>query len=177
VRAVAISQGDTLTLQAVPDGSYVGQGTAEVFCRRRSDGANLGDIPDASVTISVNPNTSGITQSMFTISGVGVPAQGSGNPVTIGPFTGTATFQVVGRSDLLAAGVAAAQVGVDIQVVSDAWGGSLTDPTTGVTLHPGTFGDVLAQTPELDSLPLFGAGALSLLGYAQLRMRTRRKDQ
>jgi hypothetical protein len=55
--------------------------------------------------------------------------------------------------------------------VTQAWGGTLTDPGTGATLHPGTFGDILAQTPELDSLPLFAAGAMGLLGYAQLRRR------
>jgi hypothetical protein len=36
-------------------------------------------------------------------------------------------------------------------------------------------GFVFAQTPELDSIALFGSGALSMVGYALLRARARRR--
>jgi hypothetical protein len=41
-------------------------------------------------------------------------------------------------------------------------------------LRPGTFGDVIASTPELDSLALFGTGMLGMLGYGMTRLRARR---
>jgi hypothetical protein len=177
VRAVSISQGDTITLQAIPDGTYVGQAQTEVFCQSKTF-ANLGDITDAQVQVTIDPAVgSGVTASMFTIQGDGVPTTGT-NPATLGPFTGIATFNVIGASNLLPPGVASADVGVHIEVVSAAWGSPLIDPGTGKPLHPGTFGDVLAQTPELDSLALFASGAAGLIGYASLRRRARgsRKD-
>lgn len=47
-------------------------------------------------------------------------------------------------------------------------------PSTGTIVLPDE-GFVFAQTPELDSLALFGTGALGLLGYATMRMRTRNR--
>jgi len=174
VRAVAISQGDTITLsQSGNDGHFEGQGTAEVFCRDRSTGANLGDVPDAQVSIRITPGDPSVSASLFSISGLNGVAATSGNPALLGPFTGTAGFQITAPATLLPQGSVAADVAVDVEVVTQAWGGTLTDPGTGATLHPGTFGDILAQTPELDSLPLFAAGAMGLLGYAQLRRRAR----
>ena len=37
------------------------------------------------------------------------------------------------------------------------------------------YGDVIAQTPELDSLALFGTGALGMASYALTRFRARRR--
>jgi hypothetical protein len=42
--------------------------------------------------------------------------------------------------------------------------------------HVGGFGDIVASTPELDSLALFGSGAMGLAGYAVLRLRARRRS-
>src|SRR5438270_421187 len=75
----------------------------------------------------------------------------------------------------LPAGVYSADVATDIELVTAAWGTPLLDPVTGSTLHPGTFGDVLAQTPELDSLVLFGLGAAGMASYALTRIRSRRR--
>jgi hypothetical protein len=182
VRAVAVSPGETITLQQTLDGTFQGVGVVEVYCRNRA-GTNLGDIPDSKVKITINPTSPGVTAGMFVITGEnGVPAtdissSSPGNPVQLGPFSGTATFRITAPSTLLAPGIAAEDVAVDFQVVSSAWDGSLLDPATGKILQPGTFGDVLAQTPELDSLALFGTGALGILGYGITRMRAaRRRD-
>jgi len=40
----------------------------------------------------------------------------------------------------------------------------------------GGFGGIFAATPELDSLALFGSGALGLVGYGLMRMRARRRN-
>jgi hypothetical protein len=40
----------------------------------------------------------------------------------------------------------------------------------------GGFGGLFAATPELDSLALFGSGALGLAGYGLMRMRARRRS-
>ncbi len=172
VRAVSISQGDTIQLnQTGADGHFEGQGTVEVFCRKRGTGENLGDISDSQVRITVTPE-SGIT-TPFTISVMGsVPTSGN-NPALIGPFTGSFDFVITAPSTLLDPGVVSADVATHIEVVTQAWGAGLTDGSA--TLRPGTFGDVVASTPELDSLPLFATGALGLLGYASLRRRARNK--
>jgi hypothetical protein len=53
--------------------------------------------------------------------------------------------------------------------------GTATDASGAMTLtyKVGGFGDVIAATPELDSLVLFGTGAAGLAGYALMRMRAR----
>lgn len=178
VRAVAIAQGNTIQLQQTLDGTYQGEGSIEVYCQG-SRNANLGEITDTSVQVTINPTTAGVTSNMFTITGengVGVTnvnASTPGNPVLIGPFTGEATFLVTGASNLLPPGIAELDVAMQYQVVADAWGLPLKD-SSGAILHPGTQGDIIAQTPELDSLLLFGPGAAGLLGYAGLRLRARR---
>jgi hypothetical protein len=176
VRAVAISQGDTITLQATPpDGRYIGQASVTVFCQSKTY-ANLGDIPNAQISVEIKPAAgSGLNASQFTVEGVGVPVTGT-NPATIGPFTGSAVFNIVGASNILPPGVVSANVGVQIETVTGAWGGPLLDPKLG-PLKPGTFGDVLAQTPELDSLALFASGVAGLIGYATLRRRARNLDK
>ena len=180
VRAVAIAPGETITLFQTLDGTFQGQGNLEVYCRARN-GTNLGDVTDAQVKITINPTQAGLTPSMFQITalnGVGVSnvnTSSPGNPVFIGPFTGTAAFLITSPSSLLAPGISAEDVAVDFQVVSQAWGSSLLDPATGKTLQPGTFGDILAQTPELDSLALFGSGAAGLIGYGLTRVRAQRR--
>lgn len=181
VRAVAISQGETITLYEF-NGGFMGQSSIEVFCRRQSDGANLGGIQNAKVQITINPTASGVTASSFQISGLnGVVTtdvgSNHGNPVVVGPFDGNAAIQIFSPAGILPAGIAAEDVGMQFQVVSAAFGAPLTDPLTGSTLHPGTMGDILAQTPELDSLALFGTGALGMLAYGLTRVRAaRRRD-
>ncbi len=177
VEAVAISAGRTIVLQATPpDGTYQGISAVHVFCQDPNTLLSLGDISQAEVKITINPTDPGLTQSMFTIDGAGVATPG--NPVVIGPFDGTSQFTVTGASNLLAPGVTAAKVGLDIEVVTQAWNKSLFDVTIGTVLNPNAGGDVLARTPELDSLVLLGSGAMGLLGYASLRRRARgsRKD-
>lgn len=179
VRAVAINPGETITLsQTGVDGHFEGQGTAQVYCH--SGANNLGDVTDAQVSIRITPNDPTIATSTFTISGLnGVPTANvssstPGNPVLIGPFTGTATFQISAPATLLPPGTVTEDVAVDVETVTQAWGGSITSGPGAPSHGPFAGGDILAQTPELDSLPLFAIGALSLLGYAQLRRRARR---
>jgi hypothetical protein len=93
----------------------------------------------------------------------------------IGPFTGTATFRITAPDTLLPDGVASMAVGTHLEVVAEGYGTPLIDPVTGATLKPGTFGDVLAQTPELGSVALFGSGALGMAGYALMRLRAGRR--
>lgn len=182
VRAVAVSPGTTITLFQTWDGTFQGQGTVEVYCRA-ANYASLGEISGAQVKMTINPTAPGVTADMFTISGlngVGVTNVSSstpGNPVLIGPFTGTASFLITGKNTLLAPGISAEDVAVDFQVVTQAWGAPLTDPNTGRTLQPGNFGDIIAQTPELDSLALFGTGALGMLGYGLTRLRAARRHE
>jgi hypothetical protein len=172
VRAVAINQGESITLyQTGTDGHFEGQGTVEVYCRKGTN--NLGSVDGAQVRITVTPE-SGVS-TPFSITALnGVTVSGT-NPVIVGPFTGSADFMISAPNTLLPAGAVSAQVATQIEAVTAAWDQPLTDPGTGRVLRPGTFGDVVAQTPELDSLPLFATGALGLLGYAQMRRRARGK--
>jgi len=176
-RAIRLASGQTIVLQQQIDYSYQGTGQVEVYCSA-ANGTNLGDVTDAQVKISISPSDPSINASMFTVSGDGVPTANfnpatPGNPVLMGPMSGPTNFTITAPANLLPAGVAAADVGAHFEVVSLAYGQPLTDPKTGITLKPGTFGDVIAQTPELDSLALFGSGALGIVGYALLRRRAR----
>jgi hypothetical protein len=174
VRAVSISQGETITLQQVLDGTFQGEAAAEVFCRKGT--TNLGQISDAKISVSINPTQPGVTQSMFAIEALNGVATAGSNPAVLGPFDGTVTFRITSPSNLLAPGISASDVGMHLEVVTAAWGDPLTDPAkTSGPLTPGTFGDVVAQTPELDSLALFGTGAVGMATYALTRFRARRR--
>ena len=170
VKAVRIDGGETITLsQTGADGHFEGAGTAEVYCRKGND--NLGDITDAQVRITVTSDSG----APFIVEGLnGVPTSGT-NPAVLGPFTGTVDFAITAPSSLLPPGTVAAEVGTHVEVVTQAWGAPLINPQTGNTLQPRAAGDIVAQTPELDSLPLFASGALGLLSYAGLRRRARGK--
>jgi hypothetical protein len=48
-------------------------------------------------------------------------------------------------------------------------------PTGGTVVLPDE-GLIFAETPELDSLVLFGTGAAGMAGYAMMRLRARRRD-
>ena len=172
VRAVAINHGDTITLfQTGSDGHFEGQGSVEVYCRKGS--TNFGEIQDAQVRVTVTPE-SGVT-SPFTVQALnGVPTSGV-NPVIVGPFTGTVDFLISAPNSLLAPGQVSANVATQIELVTAAWGAPLIDPKTDRTIAPHRSGDINAQTPELDSLPLFATGALGLLSYVGLRRRARGK--
>ena len=63
-------------------------------------------------------------------------------------------------------------VGLDLELGTGT-GVGLNGPSGSEPLGGGL---VFAQTPELDSVFLFGSGAMSLAGYAMLRMRARRRD-
>ena len=157
-----------IVLQATPpDGVYVGSAQVHVFCQDTM-GNNLGDITGAMVQISIDTSGTTTPNSMFTITGPGVTTPG--NPVVIGPFDGFGSFTVRGASNLLPPGVASAQVGVNYDVVTQAWGTPLGGPLSAGGSADGT---VFARTPELDSIALFATGALGLLSYAALRRRAR----
>jgi hypothetical protein len=177
VEAVAISPGRTITLHQTGDGTFQGDATVRVFCESNS-GTDLGPIANSSVKISINPVGTGVSADMFSIAGLNgvattnASATTPGNPVILGPFPGVATYRITGSSVLLAPGIALADVGVHLEVVADAWGSPLNDG--GITLDPTTQGNLLASTPELDSLALFGTGMLGMLGYGVTRLRARR---
>jgi hypothetical protein len=62
-----------------------------------------------------------------------------------------------------------ARVGSDTIAVTEAYGQSVPANDGDPSVHNG----IWAQTPELDSLSLFGAGTAGLIGYALLRRRAR----
>lgn len=180
VQSVAISPGGTTVLHQELDGYFRAYGTISVFCLA-PNGTNLGGIPDAQVKIAVNPSGPGISASMVSVAAQGGVATTSldpstpGNPVLVGPFSGTVSVVLSAPSNILPPGIALGAIGFKVQIVEAAWGGPLEGPG-GFGLGPGSFGNVLAQTPELGSLALFGAGAAGMAGYALTRLRSRRRD-
>jgi hypothetical protein len=65
-------------------------------------------------------------------------------------------------------------IGAEIQEAT----GTGIDPSTGglYDIDWSVKGSIFAATPELDSLALFGSGALGLVGYGMMRIRARRKN-
>jgi hypothetical protein len=75
-------------------------------------------------------------------------------------------------------------VGREAVILTSAYGGSLLtgtgttssgQPTNTYSGAPAFSPGVWAQTPELDSIALFGSGALGLVGYGLMRLRASRK--
>ena len=155
------------------DGTYLGQAQIRVFCRNPTTFQDLGDIQDATVLVQAfdNPFTSPDVEFLIN----GVPG-----PVTVGPFTGTTTFTIGSLMPNLH--LAAQPVGAHIEVVTSIQTSGGTTPLPTMPLWGGiTFGSVwnggsiVATTPELGSLALFGTGAVGLAGYAMMRMRSGRR--
>jgi hypothetical protein len=69
-----------------------------------------------------------------------------------------------------ASGKAAIPIGLHIE-----WATATGDAITGDGTYLLGAGTVFAATPELDSLALFGTGAMGMAGYAMMRFRARRR--
>jgi len=158
-----LSAGDiVMTLQ--PDGSFQGTGVIEVFCKGPT-GADLGGIQGAKVQISATPDAGVATT--FLINNVT-------GPVIIGPFDSSATFTLTSHTPNLNLQVSAdpnadGALGSHTETVIAAFGQTLTGN------HPiSQEGGIFAATPELDSIALFGTGAMGMIGYATMRMRAAR---
>jgi hypothetical protein len=157
---------------------YTGTGSVRVFCTTPGvgfgqPGYDLGDIVDATVLVQAFDLAGGPVATFQVIDPAsGQPVDG---PVRIGPFTGTTTFTIVSDTDNLA--LAAQPVGWNIQVVAAVGNTSFSAPGFGPGLGaygPSAGGPVLAKTPELGSLALFGTGLAGMGSYALARYRAGR---
>lgn len=175
VNWLAISPGATIVMDMQEDGTYSGPAQVRVYCRNPLTFADLGDIEDATVLVQAY-NAPTAPTAVFLINGVT-------GPVTLGPFTGPTTFTISSPTPNLH--LAVQPVGAHIEVLTSVTtsGGTTQLPT--IPLWGGvTFGQVwnggpiVAQTPELGSMALFGSGAVGMAGYVMTRLRAgRRRDQ
>ena len=94
-------------------------------------------------------------------------ATNSANPVSISVPTGDQ--QLTLRTSTPDLSGWRARVGADTVTVTQAFGQTVT----GTGGYPTASAAIFAQTPELDSLSLFGVGAAGLVGYSLMRRRAR----
>lgn len=139
------------TLVAQPDGTYAG--TIEVYadCKLSNVKGSATRPPVLGVTVVLTTTLAGATISP---------------PRALTGADGRASFVVTAPSTILAAGVVSAQVGEEIVTVA-----------SGLNLGANDTEKLWAQTPELSSLALFGAGSAGLAGYGLLRLRTVRRGR
>jgi hypothetical protein len=157
VQFLSLQSAQNLTLVAQADGTFTADVQVRVFCKRGS--VDIGDVAGSKIQVSTTvPNTS--------INGVD-----ASSPVTIDVPTGLTTVHISSTNPGLAAHQWFARVGSDTTFVSIAF-----DRSVSFDDSPVQIGRVFAQTPELDSLVLFGAGAVGMGGYALSRLRARRRS-
>jgi hypothetical protein len=122
------------------------------------------------------PITDSIISMWTTLAGTGVldatsnswlDATSSAHPVAISVPTGDQQITIRALDPGLSGW--RARVGSDTVSVTQAFG----QVVTGADGFPNANAGIWAQTPELDSLSLFGSGAMGLIGYALLRRRAR----
>jgi hypothetical protein len=188
-------QGIILTSQ--PDGSFSGTFQVQVVC---STGPTL--VTNAQVGICSVIPTDPTASSSLRVSAVGFDPTGVNPSVNTPPETancsidsnGVVTGQAanvnlpygianvtITSSDPLPANTDFAWVGREGVIVTSAYGQSLqvgsTSTTTTYSTTPAFSPGIWAQTPELDSLLLFGSGAAGMAGYAIMRLRASRRRE
>ncbi len=160
---IALQSAGDITMVEQPDGSFQGTGLVEVFCQSATH-TNLGGIQGAKVQISATPEPGIATTFLIN----NVPG-----PVVIGPFDGSATFTLTSHTPNLNLQVstdptADGAIGSHTETVIAAFGQNISGPPIAQE------GGIFAATPELDSIALFGTGAMGMAGYAIMRMRAAR---
>jgi hypothetical protein len=150
--------GTKVTVTAQADGTFTGSLFIRVYCWDFVNDVDLGNVPNAQVSI---------TTSALRTTFDGEPATDTQGALINLP-TGSASIPVV-TTDPALSGLAFGQIGFNTVVDTMAFGTpvSTSDQFTWT-------GKIFAQTPELDSLVLFGSGGASLAGYLLLRRRSRR---
>jgi hypothetical protein len=142
------------------DGYYTGNVLVHVYC-----GLDNSLITGAVVRMWTNVAGSAILDPS---TNSWVDATNQASPVTINDPNGD--VQVTVRTPSPGLTGWKARIGADNVSVTQAFG----QPVTGTDGYPTAQGGIWAQTPELDSLALFGSGALGLIGYALARRRASR---
>jgi hypothetical protein len=158
---LALSPAQNSTMMAQTDGSYARTLRARAYCQ---EGANdLGEVTDAKIAvwIAAKPGIDVLVN--------GELATDAANPVVLFAANGFVDITISSTDpDILniANGQWKATVGRHHFTVVEAFGSSI--PTFA---QPHTDAALWAQTPELGSLALFGAGAAGMAGYALTRLR------
>jgi hypothetical protein len=158
VAFMGLSAAQNLVLQQQPDLTYQGQVTIRVFCSL--NGQDLGEVTNAEVAI---------TSTVPNVTFDGKPATTS-NPAHIDLPLGMETVTIAAPQSTLAVNQFFARIGENNVVTVEAYN---QEVPTGYGLNMN--GNVFAATPELDSLALFGSGAVGLAGYVVMRRRARSK--
>ncbi len=130
-------------------GGYEGQVRVRVYC-----GANGSLVPNATVTFSTTvPGTTVNGEDATDLDGVEIQLPIGELLVTVFSLDPSLTGWK-------------AKVGTNTVTVTGAYGQGILPSE-----YPTATGQIWAQTPELGSLALFGAGAAGMAGYAMTRMR------
>jgi len=157
VSVMGMSAAQNIILQQQSDLTYQGQMTIRVFCMQGT--TDLGEVTNAQVSI---------TSTVPDVAVDGQPATGSGALINL-PL-GIQTVTITAPQSTLTPDTFFARVGGNTVVTVEAYGQSVP---SGYSLNMN--GNVFAATPELDSLALFGSGAIGLAGYLLLRRRAATK--
>ena len=158
VQFLTLQSASNLTLFAQSDGSFTADVRVRVFCT--DGGVDIGEVIGSRIQIGTTvPNTTvnGLTATSPAAAAIDVP-------------TGITTLHLRSTDPGLSATQWFARVGSDTVTISLAFDQSVSSGDSPVQI-----GRVFAQTPELDSLMLFGAGATGFAVYALTRRRARRR--
>lgn len=158
VQFLALQSAQNITLVAGPDGTFSADVRVRVFCQH--NGVDLGEVTGSHVVIVTTvPGT--------TANGLGATAP---HYATIDLPSGVGNVHLASTDPGLAPGQVFARVGWEATVVTVAFAQHID-----LDDSPVQIGRVYAATPELDSILLFGSGAVGVAGYALTRVRAKRR--
>ena len=159
VEFLGVGTSNTILAQG-GDGYYQGNVLIHVYC-----GIDGSPVTDAVVSIYTNVAGSAVYDPS---SSTWDDATDPNNPVSVNVPTGDQQVAVRTLDPNLSGWKA--RVGADTVNVLQAYGQTIT----GTDGYPTASGGLWAQTPELDSLSLFGSGAAGIVGYLLMRRRARK---
>jgi hypothetical protein len=164
VQFLALQSAQNVTMLAQPDGSYARTMRARAYCTDSADPPNdIGEVTNAQVAVWIDANPG------LDILVNGQSATNRDAPVLINAANGFADITISSTDpDILdvSTGQWKAKVGRNNVVIARAFNSAIPSGDA-----PEQSGALWAQTPELGSLALFGAGAAGMAGYALTRLR------
>jgi hypothetical protein len=170
VQLLALQSAQNATMMAQTDGSYTRTIRVRVFCNGDQDPPNdIGEVINAQIAFWIDLTGKDVDPNLEIYVGE-KSATNAGEPVLVDAPDGFADVKLRSSDpDILdlANGQWRAKLGTSNTIVTRAFGADISSDDS-----PGLSGNLWAQTPELGSLALFGAGAAGMAGYALTRLRS-----
>ena len=167
--SIKLQPSQDITLRPDTSGAYVGSATVTAYCGTTTPGNEL-----AGLTVNVSADRASTAPSDLMVSLNG----GAAVNLTVAPTETLLATETTDSAGNLVLNISASSVSTpDLAAVSQPIGFHFemgVSAPGGAPEYLPLGGRIFAATPELDSIALFGTGAMGMAGYAIMRLRAAR---